>query len=87
MSAKAGAALREYRQGSGHARFVLCGECGVLVAVVFGDGDDLAGAINATCLDDAPELGEATVVSPQQLAAGDRIARWRQLWTPARIER
>lgn len=88
VAAKSGAALHEYRQGSGNARFLLCGGCGVLVAVVSGDGDDaLTGALNATCLDDAPRLGESTVVSPQQLRPDEKIARWQALWTPARIER
>jgi len=87
VSANSGATLREYHQGSGNARFLLCGDCGVLVAVVFGDEGGLAGAINATCLDDPPHLGATTQVSPQQLTAEEKIARWRALWTPARIQR
>jgi len=30
--------LREYRQGSESARFLLCGNCGVVVAVAYDDG-------------------------------------------------
>ena len=80
-------ALHEYRQGSGNARFLLCAECGVLVAVVFGEGDNLVGAVNAGCLDDAAHLGAASAASPQTLGPDAKIVRWRQLWTPARIAR
>ena len=44
----------------------------------------LLGAVNAGCLEHAG-LGEPVVASPQQLAAADKIARWRQLWTPATL--
>lgn len=77
-------ALREYRQGSGNARFLLCSDCGVLVAVVAEGDTGLLGAVNAGCLQPA-SLGEPVVASPQQLAAADKIARWRQLWTPATL--
>ena len=86
VTAAADANLREYRQGSGNARFLLCGDCGVLVAVVFADGNGLLGAMNAGCLVDGTPLGDATRASPQALAADDRIARWRKLWMTARIQ-
>jgi hypothetical protein len=78
-------ALREYRQGSGHARFLLCADCGVLVAVVFGSGQDMLGAVNAACLEGAALFGAAVVVSPQALGGEAKIARWRQLWMPATV--
>jgi len=78
-------AFGEYRQGSGSARFLLCRDCGVLVAVVHGDGDGRRGAANVRCLDDAAAFAEATSVSPQQLSREDKIARWRELWTPAQL--
>ena len=77
-------APRAYRQGSGNARFLLCGDCGVLVAVV-DDEAPMRGAVNARCLDGAPALGEALRVSPRTLAAEDKRARWRELWTPATL--
>jgi hypothetical protein len=87
VTASANADLREYLQGSGNAHFLLCGECGVLVAVVFPDGNGLLGAMNAGCLDEATPLGDATPVSPQTLTADDRMARWRKLWMTTRIQR
>ena len=76
-------AANGYRQGSGSARFVLCRDCGVLVAVVHEHDGELRGAANVRCLDDAPAFGDAVTVSPQQLSRDDRIARWSTLWTPA----
>lgn len=76
-------APREYRQGSGSARFLLCGDCGVPVAVM-DDEASMRGAVNARCLDHAT-LGVETRVSPQSLGPGEKRARWRQLWTPATL--
>jgi hypothetical protein len=87
VRARPGDALHAYRQGSGQADFLLCGDCGVLVAVVCEDATGLRGAVNATCLEDAPAVAQARTVSPQRLAAADKRARWLQLWSPARIER
>ncbi|HSR65883.1 MAG TPA: aldehyde-activating protein [Xanthomonadaceae bacterium] len=79
------AALGDYRQGSGSARFLLCRDCGVLVAVVHEGDGGLRGAVNARCLD-AARFGDAVRVSPQQLSREDKIARWGQLWTPATLD-
>jgi hypothetical protein len=80
-------ALARYRQGSGSAQFLLCRECGVLVAVVFDDGGGLRGAVNLRCLQRASEFAAETTVSPQQLPPEQRRARWQALWIPrARIE-
>ena len=84
LAIEATEAPREYRQGSGNARFLLCGDCGVLVAVV-NDEEPLRGAVNARCLSGAPTFGEAVRVSPQALPAEDKRARWRQVWTPATL--
>lgn len=78
-------AFGEYHQGSGSARFLLCRDCGVLVAVVHDDDDGPRGAINVRCLGHEAAFAEASSVSPQQLSREGKIARWRQLWTPARI--
>ncbi|NUS38310.1 MAG: aldehyde-activating protein [Lysobacter sp.] len=83
LAIDASAVLREYRQGSGSARFLLCGDCGVLAAVV-DDAVPLRGAVNARCLEGI-SLGEETRVSPQQLSPDEKRARWRQLWTPATL--
>ena len=74
-----------YRQGSGSARFLLCRDCGVLVAVVHGHDDDMRGAVNVRCLDDAATFGDAATVSPHQLSRDEKIARWSTLWTPTSL--
>jgi mannose-6-phosphate isomerase-like protein (cupin superfamily) len=79
--ARAGA-LREYRQGSGAARFLLCGECGVLVAVAYRHAGGLHGAVNAGCLDARDAVAPAVAASPQALAPEDKLARWLALWIP-----
>lgn len=79
------ALLSEYRQGSGSARFLLCRDCGVLVAVLHEGDGGLRGAVNARCLDAAAQFGEAVTVSPQKLSREDKIARWSQLWSPAEL--
>lgn len=86
VTAGESASLHEYRQGSGQARFLLCGHCGVLVAVACDTTDGrLLGAVNAGCLEHVT-LGDPEVASPQRLAADEKIARWRRLWAPATIE-
>jgi hypothetical protein len=82
LSARGAASLREYRQGSESARFLLCAHCGVLVAVVYEQDGCTYGALNAGCLDGEPGLAEAVSASPQRLSAEEKIARWRQVWVP-----
>lgn len=72
--------LRRYRQGSEAAQFLLCGDCGVLVAVVFEDGDQRHAAVNAGCLDTRDAFAPAVAASPQALAPAEKVARWRQVW-------
>ena len=72
----------EYRQGSETARFLLCRDCGVLVAVVFAHEGRVYGAANATCLEDAAMLGSTVAASPQRLSPMEKVARWQQLWIP-----
>ena len=74
--------IRTYRQGSEVARFQLCGECGVLVAVAFEHVGRVYGAVNATCLDGGPVLGAAVSASPQLLSSEAKVARWLQAWVP-----
>jgi len=74
--------LRAYQQGSGQARFLFCGGCGVLVVVTIDAGGRVFGAVNTACLDDAPALGAVVAVSPQSLGADAKLARWREVWVP-----
>ncbi len=76
----AGSGIREYRQGSENARFLLCGQCGVLVAVVFDAETGRYGAVNARCIDAA--FGPPRAVSPQKLDPDEKKRRWVELWTP-----
>ena len=81
-----GARLRRYRQGSGQADFLLCGDCGVLVAVVARTGDGrLLGAANRNAFDGREAFSGETTVSPQQLGSEAKLSRWSQLWTPVEL--
>jgi hypothetical protein len=72
--------MRNYRQGSQTARFLLCAHCGVLVAVVLETDGERFGAINVGCLDDAGAFPAAVVASLQRLTPADKVERWRTLW-------
>ena len=74
--------VRAYRQGSEAARFQLCGECGVLVAVTFEHDARLFGAVNVTCLDARTDFGATVSASPQSLSPEAKVARWLQVWVP-----
>ncbi|HTV86188.1 MAG TPA: aldehyde-activating protein [Dyella sp.] len=75
-------AIKEYRQGSNTARFLLCKDCGVLVGVVFDHASGTYGTLNVTCLDDATGFAQALGASPQQLSQDEKISRWLALWVP-----
>lgn len=72
--------LRRYRQGSEAAQFLLCSGCGVLVAVVFEEGEQRYGAVNVGCLDARDAFAATVRTSPQTLAPDEKTARWRQVW-------
>lgn len=76
------AALHHYAQGSEAAKFVLCKHCGVLMGVVFEQGEQVFGAVNANCLAERASLGAAQRASPQTLSAAEKQQRWVRLWTP-----
>lgn len=75
-------ALRKYRQGSDTADFLLCGLCGVLVAVVFEHADRVYGAVNIGCLDGESGFMASIPASPQALGTEEKISRWLKLWIP-----
>ena len=58
----------------------LCGDCGVLVAVVFEDGARTYAAVNARCLEVRDGFAPVVPASPQKLEPDEKTARWRQLW-------
>ena len=75
-------ALRDYRQGSEAARFLLCGHCGVCVAVVFEEEALRFGAVNAGCLEANSGFGDSVPASPQTLGAAEKVSRWKAMWIP-----
>jgi hypothetical protein len=79
--------LTEYRQGSRKAQFRLCATCGVLIGGFFESAGRLYGAVNVAVFDGTPRFGATTAASPQRLAPGDKVARWKELWfADVRIE-
>ncbi len=81
VSAREGA-LHKYQQGSGTADFLLCGRCGVLVAVTFEQADRIYGAVNVGCLDGETGFRASVPASPQMLGAEEKVSRWMDLWIP-----
>ena len=78
--------LQRYRQGSGQAEFLMCRECGVLVAVVAtGEGGRLLGAANRNAFDARADFASETSVSPRLLAADAKLARWNDAWMPTEL--
>jgi hypothetical protein len=74
--------LRRYRQGSASAEFLLCSDCGVLVAVVFEEENRRFAAVNVACLDARDTFAPAVATSPQSLTPDEKTDRWRRLWIP-----
>lgn len=74
------AALGRYRQGNGLAQFLLCRNCGVLVAVAYAEGARRYATVNSRIIEGEPGFPNATPVSPQTLGADDKVARWKAVW-------
>lgn len=72
--------LCRYRQGSGSAEFLVCGKCGVLVAVLYAEGGRVYATVNCRAIDGAGGFGADVSVSPQKLATDEKRARWKELW-------
>ena len=72
-------ALRVYRQGSKRAQFLMCANCGVLVAVIMEEEGRTYGAANAACLD-RQAFAAPVPVSPQMLGPDEKVSRWQQAW-------
>jgi hypothetical protein len=78
--------LQRYRQGSEQAEFMICRDCGVLVAVTARDAQGaLFGAVNRNAFD-CREFPAETIVSPQRLSAEAKLARWIEVWTSTQIQ-
>ena len=72
--------LRKYRQGSGIADCLLCGNCGVLVAITFQNDQQLYATVNSKAIDSGAHFGERKSVSPRKLSDGEKIERWKDNW-------
>jgi hypothetical protein len=75
-------ALQRYRQGSSTAEFLICSQCGVLVAVTFEHNSRIYGAVNIGCLDGHTGLGISVPASLQLLGPDEKVSRWLKLWVP-----
>ena len=69
-----------YRQGSGQADLLLCGNCGVLVAALFRRGDRLYATVNARAVGGGDGFGSEQPVSPKSLSDGQKAERWQGIW-------
>ncbi len=69
-----------YRQGNELAEMLLCTRCGVLVGALYRSGGRIYGTVNANALEGPPQFGAEQPVSPKELAADEKIARWMKLW-------
>ena len=72
--------VSRYRQGSGTAELLLCRKCGVMVAAVYRDADEVFGTVNVRALDSRADFGAEVAVSPKVLSAQEKVTRWRGIW-------
>ncbi len=72
--------VSRYRQGSKTAEFIVCKQCGVLVAICHRTSEALFATLNVRALDRKFEFGREQPVSPKQLASDEKAKRWRALW-------
>ncbi len=77
--------LRHEQQGSGSAKFTVCGTCDALMYATYEKDSVTYAGLNSSCLKDRDRMPVAVVVSPQSLSREDKIARWLNLWTPCSI--
>jgi hypothetical protein len=71
-----------YHQGHGVTDFLICSNCGVLVAVLHRSDECLYAAINANAIGGSTGFGAEQPVSPKALNDIQKIERWRDLWFP-----
>lgn len=69
-----------YRQGSGQAEFLFCGNCGVLVGVLYRHDGRLFAAVNAKAVEGGKSFGAEKTVSPKTLSASGKVKRWQEIW-------
>lgn len=72
--------LNEYKQGSGISDFLICKNCGVMVAVCYEEKGCIYCSVNTKTVCDNNNFGEIQLVSPKQLTDVERIKRWKAIW-------
>ncbi|MGX5201071.1 hypothetical protein [Aliikangiella sp. IMCC44632] len=72
--------VNRIKQGSEQAEFIQCENCKIIIAVTVKFNDDLIGAVNVNALVDNAESLQKVNVSPKQLNASTKLARWQQAW-------
>lgn len=80
LQVRDGSLLQKVRQGAELADFLLCGECGVLVAVQYSTADQDFAAINVRAVDTSMAWGATQPASPKPLSPEEKMARWQALW-------
>jgi hypothetical protein len=71
---------RTYRQGSGLAELLFCGNCGVLIGALYRDEGRVYATVNVKVVDGPTAFGAEQPVSPKNLAGTDKVKRWQDLW-------
>ena len=75
-----GARAATYRQGSGLAELIFCGNCGILVCALHRGDGSLHAAVNARVFAGGAGFGSEQTVSPKTLSDGEKLERWQQIW-------
>ena len=78
--------ISRYRQGNQLADFLICSSCQELICVVYTEasGKQLATLNVQPCLSQHA-FAEPQMVSPKQLNAAEKTARWSTLWFPLQL--
>jgi hypothetical protein len=70
----------KYRQAGGNADFLVCKNCGVLVAVCYQSAARLYAAVNVSIIDDQNQFAARQCASPKMLSDAEKVRRWEELW-------
>jgi hypothetical protein len=69
-----------YRQGSGLAELLFCGNCGILVGALFRGNGRLHAAVNSRVVRSGAGFGSEQAVSPKTLTNRQKLERWQDIW-------
>jgi len=85
LEIKCSSPFKVINQGSNQAMFLVCSDCGDVVAVAYPFHDCVKGAVNAGLLNGSADLREPKFVSPKQLVPKEKLNRWNSLWFRVRV--